>query len=83
MRWIDYGLSIFTRAALAERVPAGAVADLADVQRDLSLAGQLAGVEVRERFYEAGSPEGLRDLEAYLRFVPPPSFWSLPPRGGG
>ena len=66
MAWIDYGLSVLSRAVIAERVPPGAVADLADVQRDLSSAGQLAGMEVRERFYEAGSPEGLRELEAYL-----------------
>jgi NDP-sugar pyrophosphorylase family protein len=74
MRWIDYGLSVFTRAALAERVAPGAVADLADVQRDLSLAGQLAGLEVTERFYEAGSAEGLRDLEAYLTTRRPSSL---------
>jgi NDP-sugar pyrophosphorylase family protein len=70
MRWIDYGLSVFTRAAVTEWVPAGAAADLADVQRDLSVAGQLAGLEVSERFYEAGSAEGLRDLEAYLTTRP-------------
>jgi len=67
MRWIDYGLSVLTSAVVAARVPAGAVADLADLQRDLSLEGDLAGLEVHERFYEAGSPAGLRDLEAYLR----------------
>src|SRR5262249_54291218 len=52
MAWIDYGLSVLRREVIAERVPAGAVADLADLQRDLSLAGLLAGMEVRERFYE-------------------------------
>jgi NDP-sugar pyrophosphorylase family protein len=78
MRWIDYGLSVFTRAAFAERVPSGAVADLGDVQHDLSLSGQLAGLEVQERFYEAGSAAGLRDLESYLALSQ-----SLPPRGGG
>jgi NDP-sugar pyrophosphorylase family protein len=67
MRWIDYGLSVLTRSAVTDRVPPGAVVDLADLQRDLSLAGELAGLEVHQRFYEAGSPAGLRDLEAYLR----------------
>jgi MurNAc alpha-1-phosphate uridylyltransferase len=67
MHWIDYGLSVLTRAAVTEHVPAGAVADLAELQRRLSLSGRLAGLEVRERFYEAGSPSGLRELEAYLR----------------
>ena len=37
-----------------------------DVYKTLSLEGQLAGHEVRQRFYEAGSPSGLQDLEAYL-----------------
>ncbi len=34
--------------------------------RDLSRKGKLAGYEVSERFYEAGSPEGLRELKEYL-----------------
>lgn len=66
MHWIDYGLSVLTRAAIEEHVPAGAVADLAEVHHRLSVTGRLAGFEVHERFYEAGSPEGLRELEAYL-----------------
>src|SRR5258708_24079133 len=66
MRWIDYGLSVLTRAAVVERVPPGTVADLADLQRDLSTLGELAGLEVRQRFYEAGSPARLPDLEAHL-----------------
>ncbi len=66
MRWIDYGLSVLTSAAVAEAVPPDAVVDLAGVQRGLSLAGRLAGLEVRQRFYEAGSPDGLRELEGYL-----------------
>lgn len=67
MRWIDYGLSVLTGPVVKERIPARAVADLADIQRDLSVSGELAGLEVSERFYEAGSPTGLQDLEEYLR----------------
>jgi MurNAc alpha-1-phosphate uridylyltransferase len=66
MLWIDYGLSILTRDVVAERISPDVVTDLADVMRNLSLDGELAGYEVSERFYEAGSPEGLRDLEQYL-----------------
>ena len=51
---------------MTDRVAPGQVADLADLMRDLSLAGQLAGYEVSERFYEIGSPEGLADLERHL-----------------
>jgi MurNAc alpha-1-phosphate uridylyltransferase len=66
MRWIDAGLSILTRRLIAERIEPEATADLAAVLHELSLAGQLAGFEAAERFYEAGSPSGLRDLESYL-----------------
>lgn len=66
LRWIDYGLSILTRSVVAEGIGPGRPADLADLFHDLSLAGRLAGLEVDERFYEAGSPGGVRDLEAYL-----------------
>ena len=40
--------------------------DLADVLRDLSREGKLAGYEVTERFYEIGSPEGLADFSRYV-----------------
>jgi len=66
MLWIDYGLSVLTRGVIAERISSGAIADLAAVLRDLSLDGQLAGLEVGERFYEVGSPQGLRQFEEYL-----------------
>lgn len=66
MLWIDYGLSVLTRDVIATRIEAGSVADLAGVMKDLSIEGRLAGLEVNQRFYEAGSPEGLRDLEVYL-----------------
>ncbi|MGH2982022.1 MAG: sugar phosphate nucleotidyltransferase [Solirubrobacterales bacterium] len=67
MHWIDYGLSILTLEPIAERVPPEGVTDLADLMRELSRDGMLAGHEVSQRFYEAGSREGLRDLERYLR----------------
>jgi NDP-sugar pyrophosphorylase family protein len=67
MHYIDYGLSVLTRAVIDERVPSGAVFDLADLFHFLSLEDLLAGYEVRQRFYEIGSPEGLRQLEQYLQ----------------
>jgi NDP-sugar pyrophosphorylase family protein len=66
MHWIDYGLSVLTREVVNQRIPTGTAADLAEVMRDLSRAGMLAGLEVAQRFYEVGSPEGVRDLEGYL-----------------
>ena len=64
MRHIDYGLSAFQRDVF-RTVPAGRF-DLAALFHNLSLAGDLAGFEVTERFYEIGSPQGLKDLEAWL-----------------
>lgn len=66
MTFIDYGLSVMRRDVVGERVPAGAPADLADLFKELSLAGKLAGLEVSERFYEVGSQEGIADFSRYV-----------------
>ena len=68
MEWIDYGFAILSQEVVTDRVVAGETADLSDLMRDLSAAGQLAGHEVVERFYEIGSPAGLADLERHLSF---------------
>jgi NDP-sugar pyrophosphorylase family protein len=57
MEHIDYGLSAFRAAAFE-----GDQADLSDLFMDLVRAGDLAGFEVRERFYEIGSPAGLAEF---------------------
>ena len=41
--------------------------DLAEVYHQLAAEKQLAGYEVKQRFYEIGSPEGLAELDALLR----------------
>jgi MurNAc alpha-1-phosphate uridylyltransferase len=64
MLHIDYGLTMLSRA-VADRLPPG-VSDLADLYHDLSRQAALAGHEVTRRFYEIGSPQGLRDLEQLL-----------------
>ncbi len=66
MRYIDYGISILKRELIEQRIPSGQVADLAPLFRELSQEGRLAGFEATERFYEIGSPNGLRDLQRYL-----------------
>ena len=38
-----------------------------DVQSDLCRRGELAGYEVKERFYEIGSPAGLAELDGLIR----------------
>jgi MurNAc alpha-1-phosphate uridylyltransferase len=66
MRWIDYGLTAFRRHAVAERVPAGEICDLAPVLTALADEGVLAGMEVTQRFFEIGSPAGRAELEEHL-----------------
>jgi NDP-sugar pyrophosphorylase family protein len=66
MTHIDYGLSVLARDLVLERVPPDGASDLADLFADLGDRDELAGYEVRERFYEIGSDRGLRDLEELL-----------------
>jgi MurNAc alpha-1-phosphate uridylyltransferase len=66
MLHIDYGLGVIAADAFAVR-PADEAFDLADFYRDLARRGYLAGLEVAERFYEIGSPEGLDETDAFLR----------------
>ena len=62
MQYIDYGLSCFRRDLFDDQTPA----DLAVLFHQLSISGRLAGFQVYQRFYEIGSPAGLRDFEEYL-----------------
>src|SRR5215831_11078253 len=58
MQYIDYGLGAFTAKAF-DRVPAEKAFDLADLYQAILADGELAGFEIKQRFYEIGSPEGL------------------------
>ncbi len=69
MRHIDYGLSLF-RASVFEEYPPGTKFDLAEVMQRLVARHDLAGYEVKERFYEIGSPAGLAELETLLTEKP-------------
>ncbi len=70
MQHIDYGLSLFQATAF-NAYPAGEPFDLAEVMGRLVREKQLAGYEVRERFYEIGSPAGLAELESLLQSKSP------------
>jgi NDP-sugar pyrophosphorylase family protein len=70
MQHIDYGLSLFKSAAF-DWFPADKPFDLAEVMGKLVREKQLAGYEVRERFYEIGSPAGLAGLETLLKSKSP------------
>ena len=66
MQYIDWGLGILKARAIADE-PADRPFDLADVYGKLLRNDELMGFEVKQRFYEIGSPEGLRETEAVLR----------------
>ncbi len=66
MHHIDYGLSVFARDFVADEIPPGEVVDLAVPLKRASLAGELAGFEVTERFYEVGSTAGIADFTRYV-----------------
>ncbi len=70
MRHIDYGLSLF-KASVFGSYSTGQPFDLAEVMGKLVRERQLAGYEVRERFYEIGSPAGLAELESLLQSKSP------------
>jgi NDP-sugar pyrophosphorylase family protein len=65
MHYIDYGLGVF-RAQAFETSPEGQSYDLAELYADLLRRKQLAAFEVRERFYEIGSPAGLQEAAEFL-----------------
>lgn len=66
MSFIDYGLSVLSQKALVN-YPVNQVFDLDEVYYLLSIKRQLGGYQVHERFYEIGSPQGLKETEDYFR----------------
>jgi NDP-sugar pyrophosphorylase family protein len=66
MHYIDWGLSM-TRADVIAARSVGTAFDLAEVYGGLALNGDLGGYEIATRFYEIGSPEGLRETDLLLR----------------
>jgi MurNAc alpha-1-phosphate uridylyltransferase len=66
MAFIDWGLGVFHADLFAAR-SADEAFDLAEVYSQLSREGRLAGFEMKQRFYEIGSPEGLAETDTMLR----------------
>lgn len=66
MAHIDYGLSMLTAETFA-KTPADAPFDLAILYQRLVRENRMAGFEVSQRFYEIGSPAGLKELDTYLK----------------
>jgi len=65
MRYIDYGLGVFHHTAFDGAPPEGAY-DLADLYQNLIERGEVAGLEVSQRFYETGSFTGIQELSRFL-----------------
>jgi NDP-sugar pyrophosphorylase family protein len=65
MRYIDYGLGVF-RAEAFRGLPAAKTWDLTELYASLLQRKQLTAFEVRDRFYEIGSPAGLRETAEFL-----------------
>jgi N-acetyl-alpha-D-muramate 1-phosphate uridylyltransferase len=65
MRHIDYGLSMFRKAAF-DSWPAQKPFDLAAVLQSLLAAARLKGFEVNRRFYEIGSTAGIQETERFI-----------------
>lgn len=69
MRHIDYGVAVLN-ATIFNPFPDDAAFDLADVYSRLVSEKQMAAYEVKQRFYEIGSPKGLAELDSLLRNKP-------------
>jgi N-acetyl-alpha-D-muramate 1-phosphate uridylyltransferase len=73
MRHIDYGISVLTAEVFAGFADDAAF-DVADLYSRLVSEKQMAAHEVKQRFFEIGSAQGLAELDALLRnntvFVP-------------
>jgi NDP-sugar pyrophosphorylase family protein len=65
MKYIDYGLGMFRKTVFEDLEDAPL--DLATVYFGLVERGDVAGLVMKERFYEIGSVAGLRETEDYLR----------------
>ncbi len=65
MRHVDYGLGVLSARAL-DGVADDSPHDLAALYQSLLSRGELAALEVDQRFYEIGSFEGLEDTRRFL-----------------
>jgi len=66
MVYIEYGANIFKKEAL-KMIPENQYYSLDDLFPRLIEMEELLAFGVRERFYEVGSPQGLREFEEYMK----------------
>jgi len=65
MDWINYGVTALKREALA-LIPEGEVCDEETFYGSLIKREELLAFEVKERFYEIGTPTSLSEFEAFI-----------------
>ena len=63
---IDYGLSAYRKSVIQAYREVTLPLDLARMQEDLVLRGEMGAFVVPDRFYEIGKPEGLAELDRLL-----------------
>jgi NDP-sugar pyrophosphorylase family protein len=68
---IDYGC-LALRRTVFDGLAEGAVAGLDALQTQMAAGGRLRAIVAQERFCEIGSPAGLRELSARMRYHPRP-----------
>lgn len=66
MEYIDYGVCMYERS-LFEGYAENEAFDIAVIQHELSVKGQMVAQIVTKRFYEIGSPESLAEFTAYSK----------------
>ena len=64
--YVDYGVSWFAREVFAGLALTPLPLDLAQIQSTLAAEGTLGAYLVSQNFHEAGSPQGLAELESFL-----------------
>jgi len=80
MHHIDYGLEALDAGVFTHSMHLAF--DLSQVWSSLAENGLLAGYEVRQRFYEIGTPSGLRETEAVIAAGLQCHPRDLPPQSG-
>jgi N-acetyl-alpha-D-muramate 1-phosphate uridylyltransferase len=73
MQYIDYGLIVISRK-IFDKYPANKPFDLSLVLSQSVDAGLVAPFEVKQRFFEIGSVQGIRETEDYIRNHILPSY---------
>ncbi len=66
MEYIDYGICMYEKSVFSQ-YPEHTKFDVAKIQNELSLSGEIVPDVVTKRFYEIGSPESLQEFSEYVK----------------